>query len=308
MSDEPAPGDDGRDPAEEPSTSRLAAIRGELADLGARLDNAANDIPALDAALRTRERDQRVAGNVLASAIAYRLFLWILPLSLVITAGLGFLRANAEEDPNDVAESVGLSAYVASSVADAAEQAERSRWILLVVGLVALYFASASGARTLVTVHALVWSSDEPPPKTTFRGALVFAGFAVGAILVSVGARTVRGGGLARSVVVELVVLACVGAIAFALALVLPHGTAPWTALLPGAVLMTVGFVLVRLFTTIYLVNRIQSSSELYGGLGAAAVILLWLYFIGRLLVGAAVLDAALWERRSSRVATTPVG
>jgi len=307
MSDERGP-DEGTEATKERPSSRLAAIRAELADLGARVEDAADDIPALDAALRSRQRDARVAGNLLASAIAYRLFLWILPLSLVIAAGLGFLRANTTEDPSDAAESVGLSAYVASSVADAAEQAERSRWILLVVGLIALYSASAGGARTLVTVHALAWSSEEPPPKPTYRGALAFTGFAMAALAVSVGARTVRGGGLARTAVVELLVLACIGALAFAMALVLPHGAAPWTALLPGAAFMTAGFVLLRLFTTIYLVGRIESSSELYGGLGAAAAILLWLYFIGRLLVGAAVLNAALWERKTSKVATTPVG
>ena len=40
--------------------------------------------------------------------------------------------------------------------------------------------------------------------------------------------------------------------------------------------------------------------SELYGALGAAASVLLWLYLIGRLVVGSAVLNATLWERNRS--------
>jgi uncharacterized BrkB/YihY/UPF0761 family membrane protein len=43
---------------------------------------------------------------------------------------------------------------------------------------------------------------------------------------------------------------------------------------------------------------RIESASELYGALGAASAVLLWLYLIGRLVVASAVLNATLWERR----------
>jgi uncharacterized BrkB/YihY/UPF0761 family membrane protein len=69
--------------------------------------------------------------------------------------------------------------------------------------------------------------------------------------------------------------------------------------LVPGALLIAGGVIVMRLVTVLYLLNRIESSSELYGGLGAAAGILLWLYLIGRLIVGAAVLNAALWARNS---------
>ena len=37
-----------------------------------------------------------------------------------------------------------------------------------------------------------------------------------------------------------------------------------------------------------------------YGALGIAAVLLLGLYFLGRLVVFAAVVNATLWERRAA--------
>jgi uncharacterized BrkB/YihY/UPF0761 family membrane protein len=48
----------------------------------------------------------------------------------------------------------------------------------------------------------------------------------------------------------------------------------------------------------LYLVPKLGHSSELYGALGTATVILLWLYLLARLLVAAAFLNAALWDHR----------
>ena len=36
------------------------------------------------------ERDSEVGGGIIAGALAYRLFIWLLPLALVAVAGLGF--------------------------------------------------------------------------------------------------------------------------------------------------------------------------------------------------------------------------
>ena len=47
-------------------------------------------------------------------------------------------------------------------------------------------------------------------------------------------------------------------------------------------------------------VPRLGRSSELYGSLGAATVILLWLYIIARLITLSAFLNATLWERRTA--------
>ena len=78
----------------------------------------------------------------------------------------------------------------------------------------------------------------------------------------------------------------------------LPHADAPLTALVPGAVLVALGVQAMHLVVALYLGPKLGRSSELYGSLGVATVILLWLYITARLLTASAFLNAALWERK----------
>ena len=58
------------------------------------------------------------------------------------------------------------------------------------------------------------------------------------------------------------------------------------------------GMILVQVFVSIYLAPRLESQPQLYGALGGATVLLLWLYIVARLIVSAAFLNATLWDRR----------
>ena len=78
----------------------------------------------------------------------------------------------------------------------------------------------------------------------------------------------------------------------------LPHADAPRSALLPGAAPSAVGTQGIHLFVVLYLVPRLGRSSELYGSLGAATVILLWLDVTARQIVAAAFLNATAWRRQ----------
>ena len=50
----------------------------------------------LDLALRVAEHDKDIAGGVISGAVAFRLFLWLLPAALVMAAILGFQADSAE--------------------------------------------------------------------------------------------------------------------------------------------------------------------------------------------------------------------
>jgi uncharacterized BrkB/YihY/UPF0761 family membrane protein len=56
-----------------------------------------------------------------------------------------------------------------------------------------------------------------------------------------------------------------------------------------------------HLVVVLYLAPRLAHSPSLYGSLGAATVVMLWLYLIARLVVSAAFLNATLWQRKQSR-------
>jgi uncharacterized BrkB/YihY/UPF0761 family membrane protein len=280
--------------------SLAASLHAQLDDVRTRFDTASQTVPALGAARQAYRHDVHVAGKVLSSAIAYRLFLWLLPLALTSAGILGFLSERDPAEPAEAADQLGLSAYVASSVADAAAQAEKGKWFLLIIGLVGLYSASAAASKALLVIHSLVWGEPAKPvsgPKAA--GGFLLAATVMIGLSMSMG--LVRASAIGRSVLVELAVLAAAAGLYLGITLVVPHGGVRWTGLLPGALLFAGGVVALRLLTSLYLVHRIQRSSELYGGLGAAAVILLWLYLIGRLLVMAAVLNAALASRRATQ-------
>jgi membrane protein len=78
----------------------------------------------------------------------------------------------------------------------------------------------------------------------------------------------------------------------------LPHRAERWQELVPGAVLVAVGAQLVNVAVVFYFGPRIGRSTELYGALGTAAVLLVWLYVVARLITSGAFLNATLWERR----------
>jgi membrane protein len=81
----------------------------------------------------------------------------------------------------------------------------------------------------------------------------------------------------------------------------LPHGDANWKGLIPGAILFGVGIELVHLMTVYFIAPYSIEKQGTYGALGAAAALLLGLFFAARLVVGAAVLNAALWKRQGAR-------
>jgi uncharacterized BrkB/YihY/UPF0761 family membrane protein len=81
----------------------------------------------------------------------------------------------------------------------------------------------------------------------------------------------------------------------------LPHRDAPGRALIPGALLFGLGMDLLQVVLAYFLVPYALAKQGTYGALGTAAALLFGLYLISRLIVGAAVVNATLWERRSSR-------
>ena len=83
------------------------------------------------------------------------------------------------------------------------------------------------------------------------------------------------------------------------ISLEVPHSNARWTDLIPGSLFYAIGFSSVLLLNILILGNLIQSKTSTYGALGTAATLLLAFFFVGRVIVGAAVLNATLFERHS---------
>ena len=302
-------GVEGEAPRADRGLERVRARLAAAAEQGtARAEAARSRWPAVDALFAIRERDQRVVGKVLAGAVAFRLFVYLLPLMLAVVTVLGIVVGLDDDSAGEIGDHLGLSRYVVDSIATTSEESHRSLWILVPLTLWAIYSGGVGTARVLHAAHALAW--DRPIERLAHSGlaALVTFGIAL-AMAVSVGglqaARDESEGlglGFVAAEVARLVGVAVV------IGLVLPHHPdAGWLDMLPGALLIGVGFWALHVVSAYFLAYRIASASELYGSLGVAAALLAWLFVLGRLFVGSAVLNATLWQRHHPP-ATTPSG
>jgi uncharacterized BrkB/YihY/UPF0761 family membrane protein len=244
------------------------------------------------------DRDAEVGGGIMAGALAYRLFIWLLPAALVAIAGLGYAADAASVEPQDAAESVGLAGIVSSSVANSAQSSSRA--YALLVGLPILLLATRSFLRTLTIAHRLVWTdvrtaARKPTAVATVRLLVAM----VGLLAISTLAATARHASLIVGTIALLVLVIPYSAVWLVVSLYLPHRDAPWQSLLPGALVLGIGLEMMQAATTYFIGPSAESKQGTYGSLGLAAALLLGLFFISRILVATAVVNATLWERRA---------
>jgi len=259
---------------------------------------------AVETAFATYERDKSAVGNVLAGAVAFRLFVYLLPLALAVLTILGIIAGFDPTEPAKLAQHSGVGRTVVDSVATATAASKKSLWLFIPLSLYALYSGGSGVIKVLRAIHAVAWG--EPLTKRGRSVAAAFALFGVAVGLLAVLAllqwihQQVGGLGVITAILTTVVYIA--GWVLASRAL--PHGDAPWQALLPGAILVGVGFEALHLIGAFYLGSKISSASETYGSLGAAAAIIAWLYLFGRLMVASAMLNASAWERNHPRGGT----
>jgi len=110
-------------------------------------------LPGVDTAFQVYERDEAIHGSILASVVALRLFLRVLPLTLVVVAGLGFLRAGGAS-VEKILSKVGISAISASSISSTLSTSSTSRWWAAIVGILFLYPTLVALAKVVHRGHA----------------------------------------------------------------------------------------------------------------------------------------------------------
>ena len=137
---------------------------------------------SVDAVYVIADRDSEIGGGLMAGALAYRIFIWLLPFALVVVAGIG-IASSASESPESAAKSLGLQGVVASSVAQAARGS--SRWYALLIGVPILLWATRNLLKALVVVHRLVWGDlRRAVPKPTAGATLWFLALLVGYFVI----------------------------------------------------------------------------------------------------------------------------
>jgi len=283
------------DPEEASPAGRGDRAREKLAAAKASAKSASEKHISRAVPLRAAERNRRVAASVLAGGLAYRLFLWLLPFGLLVGGALGFLNAGSTEK---AVSKGGLPGAISNAVGDASRSAHSNSWWLLAVGVPLLLWAGYSGAKAVQLVHSLVW--DEPPRKTKpLQGSLAFTGVLLAIWAIIALTWWVRGDW--PGVVAPVLTFAPLTGLWLWVSLQLPHRDAPWKALLPGALLVGIGFPVLHELVLSFLVPKLEKSTSLYGGLGATTTVIFFIYLLATLVVTAPILNSSLYEELSRK-------
>ncbi len=255
------------------------------------------DSASIDTAFKAVERDAQSGGGVLAAAVAFRLFMFLVPYAFVMVTGFGLASTAASQSPNDAARSAGISGLLASAITSTSTLSLANRIVALVLGGIALAFTARSLIRVLWIVHRLIWGVQRSRSPSLW-GVLVLVGvvtvlFGLGDLVAWLGSLSI-----ALRLVALLVTVVASGAAWYLASWWMPREECAWWALLPGAVIVGVGVGVLHLLTLTYVAHVVTRKSSLYGAIGIALALLLWTYFAGRLLTAAIAANASLWKRR----------
>jgi len=283
----------------------MTAVRAPLRQLTARLERGRAGRATIrlrqrsavsDAGFEAIDRDSDIGGVILAGALAYRLFVFALPLSFFLVSASGAVSRAVGAEPSAVPRTIGLAGVFTKQVASAGSSP--ASWWVALSSFAVLAYATRVLFRAVSIAHALAWQRSAAAVKVPSRNLGVFAAALIGQLALG----AVVGAVHHRSASVGVVAVAAyaLGAAALWLAVELrvPHGQAAWSELLPGSLLYGAGVTCVAVFNVLILGRLIESKAETYGALGTAATFLLAFFFIGRIIIASAVLNATLHERR----------
>jgi membrane protein len=271
-----------------------------------RLERARARYGWVDVGVRTAKRYGDDDCGSYSAALTYYLFFSIFPLLLFAAAALGYLTPGNPELRRDILESGLKTIPVLSEAIDqtSLNRIEENREAIALTGLVlALY--SGSGA-IVALEHALNKVGHvEGEPNFFVKRARSLRWLAVLGLasIASLALSTVVGFvvgplGAALGVVAGVTVNVGIFATAFRF---LPATGRSWAEVLPGSVLAAVAFEILKFAGSFYLARGASSREQTFGALAGAAALLVASYLISQIILFAAELNEALFERRAIR-------
>ena len=248
------------------------------------------------------DRDRARLGGLLAGAVAYRFFLWLLPFGLMLVGVLGAVTELNPEAVHEASDAVGLQGLLAGVLQDAAR--ENGWWYAILIGLFGTLYAGIGAVRALRVTHAAAWAVPVEKMRSPLKASGALVCVAIGLLAIAWLVAWVRdrsgGGGLLATLLMVTVYFV----LWLRVSVRLPRRDVPVRALVPGAVLVAVGIEALHLFTVYFLAAKAERATSVYGTIGAALTLLLWLFIVARLIVAAAVTNAELAGARAQKAPT----
>ena len=109
------------------------------------------------AGFEIQDLDAHVGGGILAGAVAFRMFLFLVPFVYVVFTIVGLSARTTSQDPAHLAKTVGITGVLASAVVNTQDQSAWTQLFLVLGATVALFITAGSLTKALYVVHWLVW-------------------------------------------------------------------------------------------------------------------------------------------------------
>ena len=289
--------------------SRMDRLRMEQARVVGRLEDYRKQLEAkrphsrvIDTALGAFEKDVAAGGGVLAGAVAFRVFLFMIPYVFLLVVVFGLGASASSEDPGHLARKAGIGGLAGKAFASVGDLSTGQRIASFFVAAFALLLATRALLKVLRIVHALVWRTRAGKPPSMMRAAGVLVLVVTGALAIIGAIGQIREQSFLLGLLGTLLFLAIPCAVWVGVSWFMPHPPeVPWTAFIPGAVVFGVGMEVLHLVTVYWIAREIENKTDTYGAIGFALALLLWAYLLGRLITSAAVINETLWFKNVDR-------
>jgi uncharacterized BrkB/YihY/UPF0761 family membrane protein len=241
-------------------------------------------------------RDRDAFATVVGSAMAMRLFLFVVPANIALIALTRLLNVDS-----------GLGTTLASSITTGQLPSSFdtvSFWASLwtfVSSMVLTLWAGRSLARILATASTSAWQMPPRHAKLRIKTVLALSTLLFLLIAVSDALNRMRElDSLALTAASWVGVLAAASGCWLIVALSLPRPTRDPGSVLPGVILVGVGFTVLQWFMQFYLPRKVEESTDRLGDLATTVAALSYFFLIGRLVASGFVLSAITFERWGS--------
>lgn len=287
---------DARDPGKGRNRNVLNAGRDRALAARSKWEQLSTTRPAISWFVRLFEHDQSAHGSVLGSAIALRLFLFVVPANVALVGFFNVVQlGNAMEEQLE-------SSYATGEVAKSLDNLSWWNYLwLFISGTALMLWAGRSLAKVLSASSGSAWSLNARQSKLTITsivtlGLVLFLGVAASSAFGQI--RDSSGPVIAT--VGAFGIVLSITAVWFVVLLTLPRNTSDPGALLPGAVFMGVAYSALQWFMQFYLPVQIERGSDTMGNLAITVATLGNFFFIGRIMSASFVLGAFVYTEHGS--------
>jgi uncharacterized BrkB/YihY/UPF0761 family membrane protein len=243
------------------------------------------------------DRDQEAQGSVLGSAVALRLFLFLVPSALVIVSLVRMIDITSLFDGDQLEKG-----FTTKDIAYAMEDSSQidALW-LFISGLFLAAWAGRSLAKTLAACSARAWRLTAAESKVTTVAALSLSGVVFLEVVASTIVAAIRDLGGAPAWALSWGTLVAITGVAwFLVLLTLPRAVNDPGALLPGALLLGAVQGTIQGILHAYSEGRVERTVDTYGDLAVTLAVLGNLFILGRLMTASFTFVAVTYERFGS--------